>query len=234
MGRLYHLERTLPANLFNTESYPDREFVVLNYGSKDGMHEWVKQHLRPWIERGVVKYYRTREPQYFCATHAKNIVHRLATGEILCNIDADNFVMPGMSEFITETLSDRKTILISPSVDAYGTAGSCGKIALLRDHFYSVGGYDENQNLGWGWEDSSLQWRCRMHNQLKMTVFDSKWSVCINHSNEERGLNFRLQDIVESRRISLQLIAEIEEVGHYVVNEGRQWGFAADLSSDLT
>jgi hypothetical protein len=233
MGRLHHLSHTLPANLANTSSYADREFIILNYGSKDGLHEWVRDNLKPWIDQGIVKYFRTKEPQYFVATHAKNIAHRQATGDILCNLDADNYLIQGYPEYLAETLVREPCVVAAPSADMFGKPGSCGKIAVLRDHFYSVNGYDEGQNLGWGWDDTNFQFRVRMHNNLKLIGSDKKWSLVIEHSNEERGRNFRDTDVVKTQDISIKRLEAVAAAQDYVANKGQNWGYAADLSSNL-
>lgn len=232
MGRLHHLSQTIPASIANTESYPNREFVILNYGSKDGLHEWVRDNLKPWIEKGIVKYYRTQKPEYFVATHAKNIAHRKATGDILCNLDADNYVLPGFPEYLADAFR-MPCVVAAPSVDINGVPGSCGKIAVLRQHFYSVNGYDEDQNRGWGWDDTNFQFRVRMHNSLPLVIAESKWSLTIGHSNEDRGANWKDKDVIRTEKESVDRLNEVARTGKYVVNIGKYWGHVSDLSSSL-
>lgn len=232
MGRLHHLMQTLPANIANTASYPDREFVVVNYGSKDALHEWMRDHMKPWIDQGVVKYYRTQEPEYFVATHAKNIAHRQATGDILCNVDADNFLQEGFCEYLVGVMKPQ-TIVVSPSADSFGNPGCCGKIATWREHFYAVNGYDEDWNIGWGWDDTNFQFRARMHSNLVMHECEPKWNLVIPHSNEERSKNFRDKDAVKTGMLSAERLQEVANRKEYIANQGKMWGVAADLSSDL-
>lgn len=229
MGRLHHLSQTIPASIANTASYPDREFVILNYNSKDGMHEWVRDNLQPYIDQGIVKYYRTEKPEYFVATHAKNIAHRKATGDILCNLDADNYVLPGFPEYLAETLVQQPCVIQGTPVDKNEVAGSCGKIAVLRQHFYSVNGYDEDQNIGWGWDDTNFQFRVRRHNNLNLIALDPKWSLVIDHSNEDRGANWRDKDILKTAQMSIARIHEVARTGKYVANIGKYWGHVSDL-----
>ena len=225
--------QTLPVNIQNTSSYPNREFIILNYGSRDGLHEWVQTNLRSWIDSGIVKYYRTKKPKFFVATHAKNIAHRQATGDILCNVDADNYLMEGFSEYLVEKLTG-KTIVAAPPTDNFGIAGSCGKIAVLKEHFYSVNGYDEGQNLGWGWDDTNFQFRCRMQNDLEYICSDKKWCVAIHHSNEERTRNFCIKDIYEGRDISEKRLIDIAIRKDYIANKDENWGYIEDLSVDIS
>ena len=54
MGRTYDLKRTYLKNIADNLDYPNVEFVLLNYNSKDDMDEWVKRYLSVFIEDGVV------------------------------------------------------------------------------------------------------------------------------------------------------------------------------------
>lgn len=233
MGRLHHLSYTLPANIINTGSYPNREFIILNYGSKDGLDEWAYKNLMPWIKKGIVKYYKTELPEYFNAAHAKNIAHRQATGDIVCNLDADNFLLDGFAELLVSLHKKSKCVVASPSVDAFGTAGSCGKISVLTEHFYSVNGYDEDWYVGWGWDDVNFRYRVRMQNNLEYYEVHPKWCRTIEHSNEDRAMNFRNQNILETEKLSIERIKEIKESKKYVANQCREWGKAIDLSCNF-
>lgn len=216
MDRLHHLMQTLPINIKNTESYQNKEFIVLDYGSKDNLKEWIKPYN--------VKFFRTEKPKYFIAAHAKNIAHRQATGDILCNLDADNYLVEGFPEYINELFQSKNCILGSGPVDLFGNAGCCGKIALKKEHFYSVNGYDEEQNLGWGWDDTSLRYRAKMHNNLEEVICDPKWSIVINHSNEERVKNYVIKNIEESRDWSVERLKYLAINKKYVVNQNKNWG----------
>lgn len=230
MGRLHHLSLTLPMNIINTGSYPDREFIILNYGSKDGMDEWARNNLIPWIDKGIVKYYKTESPEYFNAAHAKNIAHRQATGDILCNVDADNFLLEGFAELLINYHTKSKCVVASPSVDAFGTPGSCGKISVIKEHFYSVNGYDENWSIGWGWDDVNFRYRVRMQNNLQYHEVHPKWCRAIGHTNEERGKNFKNKDVLKTEKLSVEHLEKIVQNKNYVANQSHEWGTVNDLS----
>lgn len=227
MNRLHHLSQTLPFNLSSTQSYPQREFVILNYGSTDGLDQWARESLMPYIEAGILNYYHTTEPKYFCATHAKNIAHKLASGDILCNIDCDNYVLPGFAEFLASSFAaNDKIIVVSDSTDRYGNNGCCGKIAVKRADFYSVNGYDEAQKDGWGWDDTNFQFRARMHNELEMVYCPKELNLAIDHPNEERTKNYKVKDIEKTSAWSQQHLRETALTKQYVVNKNHHWGKA--------
>jgi hypothetical protein len=233
MGRLHHLKQTLPINIINTSSYPNCEFIVLNYGSRDGMHDWVKNNLNKYIETGKLKYYRTQMPEYFVATHSKNIAHRQAVGDIICNIDADNYIVPGFVEFLAHSFKKYNCLVCSPSLDSMNNHGSCGKIAVRREHFYSVNGYDENLNLGWGWDDTNFQYRVKMQNGLFYINTEKKFCRTIDHSNEDRVKNFKDKDIEKTKLISIESLYELEKNKNYIANVNKNWGVISDLSSNI-
>lgn len=150
MGRLHHLKETLLRNIEDNKDYPNVEFVILNYNSPDEMEDWAKQNLGELIASGKVTYYRTDQPKYFHMSHAKNVVHKLASGDIVCNLDADNFTGKGFAEFLNGLFR------INHRISAHGDwkirRGSNGRIAVLKKFFMLTRGYDESFQ-GWGAED---------------------------------------------------------------------------------
>src|SRR5688572_15135597 len=102
MGRLHHLKETLPRNLEDNKDCPELEFVVLDYNSPDSTGAWLHETYPDLIHSGRLKYFRTTEPKYFHMAHSKHVAHRLATGDIVCNVDADNFTGPGFASKLAE------------------------------------------------------------------------------------------------------------------------------------
>ena len=221
--------RTLPINIHDA---PGCEFVVVNYNSKDGMHEWMRDNMRPWIDRGIVKYYRTQIPEKFVASHAKNIAHRQATGDVLCNLDADNFVANGFAELIQSVMKNKKYIMTGQRYDIFNLGGSSGKVTVIKEHFYSVNGYDEDI-AWWGYEDTDFQYRVATKNNLLYAETPVKFCRVICHSDQERVTNFVVKDIPKSIDANRQIFEENKERKEYVANKDREWGFALDLSSDI-
>ena len=52
MNRLKHLRRTLPKNIADNKDYDNCVFVVLNYNSQDGLHEWMLKEMAAEIKGG--------------------------------------------------------------------------------------------------------------------------------------------------------------------------------------
>lgn len=226
MNRLYHLRETYPVNLERSKTYPSVEFVLVDYGGSDGVEDWVLSNMGDHLESGRLKFYRTDEPKYWVAAHAKNIAHKRATGDLLCNLDCDVFIPGGFCEYIADCFRrNRKTVMAFRSEDGEGHNGCAGLVTATREDFYSVNGYDESINLGWGYDDMNYQFRVRMHNGLELLTPPPIVS-CIPHSNEVRTANCQLKDIEETMEISKNICEEAAISQDYVANRGCPWGEA--------
>lgn len=233
MNRLHHLRQTILRNIENSKSYPDVEFILLDYNSKDGLEDWVKENLSEEIEKDKLKFIQTKQPKYWVAAHAKNIAHKIASGDILFNIDCDILIPEGFCKFINEAFSSgRKIVMSFASKDAYGNDGCAGIVGALKEHFYSVNGYDENIYMGWGYDDMNYQFRVRMHNELELFTAP-KICLCIPHSNEERTANCQLKDIQTTKDLSFALCQDAANSKDYVVNKFHHWG-KANLIKNFT
>jgi len=225
MNRLFHLRQTHKRNIEHSLSHSETEFVLLDYGSDDGLEGWVREELSEHIDSGRLSFYGMKEkPNYFVASHAKNIAHRLATGDILCNLDCDILIPEGFSEYIESVFIAKPNSIISfESDDLYGNHGCAGIIMSQRDHFYSVNGYDESIRKGWGYDDMNFQFRCRMHNSLELFT-PPKMCLCIPHSNELRTINFEDKDIHKTMKMSMEVCEQAAAKRDYVANKSGNWG----------
>jgi hypothetical protein len=225
MDRLFHLEKTYITSIRNTQSYADKEFVLINYNSKDDTEDWVLKNLQDFIDSGIVNYYKTSDPKFWFSAHAKNVAHKLGKGDILVNLDCDNIIVQGYCEYLNN-LFDRKDIIVaSESADCDGNNGCCGMISSRREHFYNIRGYDESFDIGWGMCDTNYQYRCRMYNNLELVIQDKKYNKCIDHSNEIRTQNCLNKDIKLTRDLSESKLKKIAMEENYIVNN-ENWGSA--------
>lgn len=225
MNRLDHLKQTYLRNIDRSESYADAEFVLLDYNSQDGLEEWARNNLSEYIESGRVSFYRTDEPKYWVAAHAKNIAHKMASGDVLVNLDSDVMIPEGFCDYIRSAFNSERIVMAFESEDAQGNQGCAGLVAATRQDFYSVNGYDENIHLGWGYDDMNYQFRVRMHNNLRLFT-PPKICLCLPHSNEVRTANCQLKDIIATREISYNICQDVAFEKDYVANKDREWGHA--------
>ena len=233
MDRLFHLEQTYLRNIESSSSFKDVEFVLLDYNSKDGLEDWVKSKLSEHIDSGRVVFAQTKEPKYWVAAHAKYIAHKVASGDILVNLDCDVLIPEGFCEYIDAAFSSGKRIVMSfESEDMYGNNGCAGIVAATKEDFNSVNGYDESIHLGWGYDDMNYQFRVRMKNDLHLFT-PPKLCLCIPHENETRTKNCQLKQIEVTRDLSMNICEDAAATGNYVANVASGWG-RANIAKNFT
>jgi hypothetical protein len=163
MDRTHDLKKTLIQNILDNSDYPNVEFVVLNYNSKDDMHEWVQGELRLWIKNGVVSYHRTKTPKFYDMAKSRNLAFSLAQGEICNNVDADNYTGKGFASVINKMAE----LCPDHAVFSKGKRLMHGRLGFYKDEFFEeLGGYDE-ELVGYGFDDHNIMYRA-MNNGYKM------------------------------------------------------------------
>ncbi len=225
-GRKHHLEQTLRANLQAEAGNPNVEFVLLDYDSPDGLGEWVHEHFHDEIEAGRLRYARLENAPHFKMAHAKNMAHRLATGDILVNLDADNSLAPNTSQWlsrqfqkhphaiatiITRNVNDevlsllrdyKKRIMQKFFHKKPNNISGCfsGRIAMRREDFERLRGYDESFSA-WGFDDNNMALRARDAGLPKLQWSREQLGQVIEHGNDERVSHLSAQDqeIAEKR-----------------------------------
>lgn len=215
-GRAEDLKETLLQNLADN-ARSNADFVVLDYSSDDGLAEWVQANCQTQILKGQLAFYRSAGQKYFHTAHAKNCAHLLATGDLLCNLDADNFTGEGWSDFIYDRINAGNDFLYS----ATGT-GSHGRVVVKTDAFHAAGGYDERLS-GYGWDDNDLTerlWKLGYRSQ----ILPSEPLRCIPTKNHTSFFPSGLQDTEATSKANEKLSLESVAKGEYVANLGRKRG----------
>lgn len=218
MGRLHHLRQTLPINLAQNSS-PEIEFVLLDYHSPDGLGAWIQQRFAREIAAGRLVYYRTEEPRYYHSAHAKNVVHRLARGDILCNLDADNYLVAGFSNFLLGLFQQEPNSVTRGAE----VSGFVGRVALTKAAFLRLRGYDETF-IGYGYDDRDFVARA-VASGMALTVLPAKFARLIGHSRAERLARMPPQLSYGSDRNRVLSQASLA-AGRLIANAGRPWGVA--------
>src|ERR1700742_2651942 len=91
-NRFHQIARTLPQNLSdNLSGKEDMEFVLVDFGSSDGLKEWVITNFKRELNSGYLKYFFTGSLEHWHASIAKNTAHYCSVGEIVVNLDCDNY-----------------------------------------------------------------------------------------------------------------------------------------------
>jgi len=184
MNRLHYLKQTLPKNIEDNLGYGYVEFVVLNYNSEDELDEWIKMKMHKYIDSGILNYFSTSDSKVFQMSHSKNVVARCATGEIICNIDADNFTGEAFAEYINEEFNKDENIFVT--TDNSNSLSDCfGRICVKKQHFQKCRGYDEKMQQ-YGFEDIDFKNRLEFLNLKKKLIDNKKYLSAIQHGDEER------------------------------------------------
>jgi hypothetical protein len=178
-NRLWQLQQTLPANLQAIRAEPDIEIVLVDFGGQDSqeIQNFVQREFAIDLLSGKLKYFVANVPwtKFHMAT-AKNVVHRLSTGDFIFSLDADNYFRQEDLEAVRlhlrltpaailhqttgsapmrysmwskyELFQSRDSLHdVNPSWD-----GSCGRIGVTREAFERINGYNENF-VGMGMDD---------------------------------------------------------------------------------
>ena len=184
MNRLHHLKETLPKNLKDNEKYPEVEFVILDYNSQDGLEDWAKKNFLSW--QGKVNYYKTDLPDFYDFSHSRNLAISMAKGDIICNLDADNYTGTDFCDYINENFQIDENIFLSSRKS--GLSDLQGRICFNRNDFYSLNGYDERIK-GYGYEDIDFANRLELLGRKEVHIKDRKFLSAIQHDNNQRVLN---------------------------------------------
>ena len=185
-NRLHQIRQTLPRNLEDNMAYKDvTEFVLVDFGSTDGLQEWVAENFTKEIEDGYLKYYYTEELPSWHTSIAKNTSHILANNHIVVNLDCDNFTGRNGGLFVIESMLKYgwdKTVL-----HQFGNEyndGTHGRISLSRSNFLMLGGYDESFEPA-GYQDNDFLLRAQLSGLHYIHLPDMEYNRAIANTHEE-------------------------------------------------
>ncbi len=191
MNRLHHLKQTLPQNIEDNASYENLQFVVLDYNSKDGLEEWIRLYMHKYIENNRLKYYKTTEPVLFNRGHSTNLSFKLADGEILCKVDADNYTGKDFAFYINEQFHKNKSIFLTP-IDFHKVqqkrlvpGDSFGRVCFTKKAFLAIKGFSESMK-GYGSDDYDFTNRLELAGYNRVIMDDPVFLKAIMHSDDER------------------------------------------------
>ncbi len=230
MNRLEDISRTLPCNIEDTKDYTPVEFVLLDYSSTDDLPRWVRHNMQSHMQSGLLKYCRIEGEPYFRPGHSRNVSFRLASGNIVVNVDADNFIHKGFIPRINQCLRQYGTMAVPRQFLQKDSSRLLlkGRFAFYREDLLSLGGFDESLDQGYGSDDVNLVFRAILR-RFQMACFEDKYMADrLETSNEARtslintlGLTFE-QSKARNEAITSRMLCR----GITVANEGKHWGKA--------
>jgi len=187
MNRLFHLKQTFIPSIRDNINYPNVEFVLINYNSQDGLDEWARKALKSYIDQGIVNYYHTTEPKKFHISKAKNLAHKVAKGDIVVNLDGDNFAGKDFAYYVNYIMQKRGENFIFQFKKApyWGTEG---RIALMKKYFMELGGYDESLEAI-GHEDHDLMDRGKVIGMKYENIQIENFLHYLSNTTKEKSQN---------------------------------------------
>jgi hypothetical protein len=155
-------------------------------------------------------------------SHAKNVAHCLASGEIVCNLDADTFLSLAFVETVEQTFRHHPHEFLLQQTE---TCDLSGRIAISKANFMRLGGYNEELAYGWGYDDHDFRRRARMLG-LQSVAFEPKSERAIPHSDIER-VRYSVSTSIQESHDKHYAISEASLArGEIVANRNRVWGAA--------
>jgi hypothetical protein len=187
MNRLHHIRKTLPKNIEDNIDYPNVEFVLLDYGSEDGLEKWVISNMQGELQNGILNFKRTNKPKKYLSSHSKNMAHRQSTGDIVCNLDGDNFTGPGFAEYLNQHFQNFPDSFLSVDYNNNWNEKSdtFGRIVCWKKGFERIGGDDEKM-IWYSYDDIDFCERLRKSGTDQHFISNQEFLKTIQHGDEER------------------------------------------------
>ena len=182
-NRLHHLKETLPRHLKEVSGF-SVEIVVLDYGSSDGLGKWLKDNFSDEITRGIINYYRIEAGEYFLRSHARNLAFRLAKGEVICNLDADNYFEGNFTSYIREQFEQDKNCFLWACDKKY-SKDLYGRLCFLKSDFTALSGFNEEMNA-YGYEDLEFCERLKNLGRKAKLIEGEHFLKYLSHEEEDR------------------------------------------------
>ena len=195
MNRLEHIKITLPKNIEDNKDFKNVEFVLLNYNSSDDLDDWIYDTQMDHIRSGRLVYVKETNASNFLPAHSRNVCALCSSGDVICNVDADNYTGLHFAQDLAKFFSNFKSRAFAYCSDVWKlkNMSAHGRLALFKKDFVRIGGYDDRQ-IGWGEEDTALIRRCQA---MEFSEYEFKENNLkyISHSHYDRVQFVNLNDI---------------------------------------
>jgi len=187
LNRTHQIEQTLMQNL--EDNFVDNthiEFVLVDFGSTDGFRDWIRfQNFKKYNEHGYFKYYETDRLNSWHASVAKNTAIHYSTGKIVVTLDCDNFTGIRGGDFVINQFEKHNYNCVLHQFDQTAQNGNFGRIALTKNKFNQLGGYDQSL-LPMGYQDWDLLKRAESTGSKYINMMDDKYNKAILNSGGKK------------------------------------------------
>ena len=165
-NRIDQVKAVLRKNL--NDNRPDRkdiEFILVDFGSTDGLSEWVINNFKRDLKSGYLKFY-TVDTDHWHACYCKNTTHYLSEGHIVVNLDCDNFVGERGAKYVIDKFEEHDDNIVLHQFTGQDQDGSFGRIGMTREVFHDIGGYNQ-EFLNMGYQDWDIIHRAEKKTGVK-------------------------------------------------------------------
>lgn len=216
MNWLAYLSKTLPVNLAFADPETE-EYVLLDLASTDGTDDYIRDKFMWAIKLGVLVYCRAEAIRYYDPSLAKNCAIKLSSGDLVCNLDGDNFADAEFASYLRKSFDQLQiNALLYP-----GLTDRSGRIAVWRVILDSLGGYDEDLR-GYGSEDVDLRERLTRMGGPILFGDPSRYHSILN-PDKTIGC-YAIKDIQKTDGINRGKSMENARAGKVEANQGKSWG----------
>jgi hypothetical protein len=186
--------------------------------------------MMKYIRSGRLVYYRTTEPEHFYPNHSQNVCFRLAEGELVANIDSDNFTHNGYLERLNQCASVApERLLIVPENFLIPNGKRLllkGRFAMYKKDIEMLGGFDEDLDEGFGYDDVNFVFRAMMAG-FKMPRFEERFTKNrLPTTDDERVAMVKNKNFREMLGMNEDLTIFKLTRGVITVNKDEHWGKA--------
>jgi hypothetical protein len=217
MNRLWQIKQTLHKNIENCKKFGKNiEIILVNFNSKDNLHQWIITNFLREIKDGLLKYYYTKQPDFWHASIAKNTSHFLGSGNILINLDCDNIISLKEIIFINNYFFKYhiKNIHLLHLENKF--TDKFGRIVISKDFFRYIGGYNEHflpQTI----QDENLIFRyIKTGNVYKNKVFNISKNIENSCSQSIKNTYYYLSNYQYINHFIWYIMATVNFVKNYI------------------
>lgn len=225
MNRTYDLKKTMPHIIRCANASPPVEILVLNYGSRDDLDEYIKTVWKTeQLAEGNFLSYVKFPATYYHVAHAHNLSSLASRGEFIIPFLADLIPSIGFVSHVRRCLeADEDLVWMKTSHSV---------IVCKREEYIASGGYDERfEFYSPGWEDLNM----RLHRRGGRYKEYPRWLCCDGYVTplEEKWRHFRPGMSRPRMTGCMQRIFDVNQKNcALVANEGKAWGQATGPSAN--
>lgn len=205
----------LTRNIAVTEGDSEVSFHVVDVASEDGVEDWFKRQNDPRIVYRKIQDRPLHFPELY------NEAHREAHGELVVSLDADNFLGPSYCHTLRQSYILFPSGFVMHCWDGRDDSGLCGRIAMPRELFERLGGYDEDLEPV-GFQDLDLVDRARaMCGNFICTVDSAVVGGAIQNTAEQRmqKTSMTVEDYEHMNSVNRQRSRMNVQAGRLVANQ---------------